>query len=384
MARLYLDWNATSPLRAEARAALARTLDAPPGNPGSVHAHGHRARMEMERARDAVAALVGAGPQEIVFTGGGTESNNLALYGAALGAPARARRLVASAFEHPSVLAVLDDLEARGLEVVRVRPNGLGHVAPEAILEAAAPGTTLLVSLMLANNEIGTLQPVAEVGPELRRRGILFHCDAVQAAGRVPIDVATLGVDLLSIAAHKIGGLPGAGALYVRPGLTLAPHLRGGGQELNRRPGTENVPAIAAFGAAAEAAASGLAAEAARMRTLQARLEEGIAARGLDGRVNGDGAKRLPNTSSLFFPGTTGEALVIALDLEGAAVSAGAACSAGTLRRSPALLAMGRAEEAGASIRVSYGATTTEAEIDLFLEALGRVLARVRAAAVAR
>jgi cysteine desulfurase len=378
MSQLYLDWNATAPLRDAARAAVLRHLNDPPGNPGSVHASGHRARMSVETARSEVAELIASPPRDVVFTAGGTEANNLAIYGAAAAASDRSRRIVTSAFEHPSVLRVVEDLEHRGFEVVRIAPDAQGRVDEEAILGAAIPGRTALVSLMLANNEIGTIQPVAAVARELRARGVPCHTDAVQAAGRMPIDVGALGVDLLSLAAHKIGGFPGAGALYVREGLAWRPLLQGGGQEGSRRPGTENVPAIAAFGAAASEARAGLAEEIARMLALRRRLESGVVDRSLEAEVHGDRAPRLPNTSSLFFPGLSAESLVIALDLEGVAVSAGSACSAGTLRRSPSLLAMGRPAAAAASLRVSLGPSTSEADIDAFLDRLAPIVRRMR------
>ncbi len=379
MTRIYLDHNATSPLRPEAREAMIRHLDGPGGNASSIHAFGHGARMVIEAAREEVAALLGARPEEIVLTGGGTESNNLAIFGAALRARAGGR-LVTSAIEHPSVLAVMDDLEGRGLEVVRVPPDRSGTVPAEAILSAATEGTAL-VSLMLANNEIGSLQPVAEVGRELRARGILFHSDAAQGPGKSPVDVQELHVDLLSIAAHKFGGPQGVGALFVRRGTVLQAHLRGGGQELNRRPGTENVAALAGFGAAAAAAVRGLREEAHRMNDLRDRLENRVLSGGLGASVNAVLARRVPNTSSLAFEGVSGEALVIALDLEGIAVSAGTACSAGTIRRSPVLDAMRLGEAAGSSIRVSLGPGTTASEVDAFVDRLSAVVGRVRSAA---
>ncbi len=375
--RIYLDHSATSPLRSEARAAMMAVLDAPSGNASSVHSFGHRARINIETARTRVARLVGAAPEEIAFTGGGTEANNLALYGAAHSAPAGSRRVVTSGFEHPSVAAVMDDLEEQGYEVVRVPPGPSGVIDPRSLLEAASTGTAL-VSLMLANNEIGTLQPVAEIAPELRRRGIMLHTDACHAAGRIPVSVEALGVDLLSIAAHKLGGPQGVGALYARRGLRLRPHLRGGGQELHRRPGTENTAAIAGFGAAALAAEQALAAESRRIERLRDDLETRMAGPGLDAEVNGKGVPRIPGTSSIAFAGASAETLVIALDLEGVAVSAGSACSAGTIRHSPTLRAMGLGWQAGSSIRVSLGPETTDDEIDRAARIMKSVLDRVR------
>lgn len=382
MSRIYLDHNATSPLRAEAREAMLRHLEAPAGNPSSVHATGHAARMAVEAARESVAALIGARPEEVILTGGGTEANNLALFGALRRARGPARRVVTSAIEHPSVLAVMGQLEDEGYEVTRVAPDRTGRIEAGRMLEAAGPDTAL-VSLMLANNEIGTVQPVAELGRALRARGIPLHCDAAQAAGKIPVDASELQADLISIAAHKFGGPQGAGALYVRRGMELAPLLRGGGQELNRRPGTENVAALAGLGAAARAIALRLGEEAPRVQALRDRLEELVRARVRGVRVNGAGAPRVPNTTSLAVEGTTGEALVIALDLEGVAVSAGSACSAGTLRRSHVLQAMGLAEEAGCSIRVSLGPSSAPSEIDEFVSILEAVVERVRSAPAA-
>jgi cysteine desulfurase len=376
---IYLDHNATSPLRPEARDAMLPWLAGRPANPSSVHRFGHSARMAVETARAQVAALMGADPEMVVLTGGGTEANNLAIYGAALRPGASGQRIVTSAIEHPSVLQVCAALEARGFDVARVRPDRRGAVDPEAILDAAGPGT-VLVSLMLANNETGVLQEVGDLARALRPRGIPLHTDAVQATGRIPVDVEHLGVDLLSIAAHKLGGPLGAGALFVRRGLVLEAHLRGGGQEMNRRPGTENVAAIAGFGAAARAAAADRPLAAARLGGLRDRLERAIVEAGIGAAVNGGGAPRLPNTSSLAFEGATGEGLVIGLDLEGYAVSAGSACSAGTIRRSHVLDAMGLGDAAGCSIRVSFGPENTEADADGLVEAIRRVLERARQA----
>ena len=371
MSRIYLDHNASSPLRPVAREAMLRVLQSPAGNPSSPHAFGRAARMAIEDAREQVARLLGALTEEIVLTGGGTESNNLAIYGAARAEGASGRRIVTSLFEHPSVLGPMEDLERDGFEVVRLPPTRAGLVQAEEVLRAAPEGTAL-VSLMLANNEVGTVQPIAAIGrrfefcPEvtakLRRRGILFHCDAAQGVGKLPIDVGELQVDLLSIAGHKFGAPQGAGALFVRQGLAIPPHLRGGGQELSRRPGTESVAAFVGLGAAAaEALAEGVAG-ARRLAALRDHLERAVLERGLGSRVNGQSAPRVPNTSSLAFEGATGEALVMALDLEGIAVSAGSACSAGTVRRSHVLEAMGLHEESASTIRVSLGPATTEAE----------------------
>ncbi len=380
MPGIYLDHNATSPLGLEAREAMLRALDDASWNASSPHAPGRAARRVVDEAREEVARLIGASPEDIVLTSGGTESNNLAIYGGAALCAASARRVVTSAIEHPSVLGPFEDLERRGLEVTRVRPTRDGVVETRTILETASEGTAL-VSLMLANNEIGTVQPVAEIGNHLAGRGILVHTDASQAAGKMPIDVRELRVDMLTLAGHKFGAPQGIGALYVRRGLALRPHLRGGRQELNRRPGTENVAAIAGLGAAAGAARRTLADRRARIVELRDLIEREVLRRVPGSSVNGGASPRVPNTSSLAFEGVAAEALVFALDLEGIAVSSGAACSAGTIRRSHVLLAMGLVEEAGASIRVSLGPANTREEIATFVETLERLVERVRKAA---
>jgi cysteine desulfurase len=382
MPRIYLDHNATSPLLHEAHEAMTRAIAQAAGNASSLHASGRAARLVIESSRLEVARLIGALPEEIVLTSGGTESNNLAIFGAAAVGPAAKQLVVTSAIEHPSVLGPMEDLERRGMEIRRVRPTRDGRVPAEEILQAAGEGAAL-VSLMLANNEVGTLQPVAEVGGELRGRGMLFHCDAAQAAGKVPIDVRELGVDLLSLAGHKFGGPQGVGALYVRRGVALRPFLRGGGQELNRRPGTENVAAIAGLGAAASQAALAIGENGRRQSQLRDFLEDEVLRRLSGARINGRAAARVPNTSSLALEGVSGESLVIALDLEGIAISAGSACSAGTIRRSHVLEAMGLREESGESIRISLGPGTTREELLTFLETLERVVARARGAPAA-
>ena len=374
MPGIYLDHNATSPLRREAREAMLRALDHASWNPSSPHACGRAARRVVEEAREDVARLIGAASEEIVLTSGGTESNNLAIYGASGLLAASARHVVTSAIEHPSVLGPIEDLERRGLGVTRVRPTRDGVVEARAVQEAASEGTAL-VSLMLANNEIGTVQPVAEVGNRLAGRGILLHCDASQAAGKTPVDVRDLHVDMLTLAGHKFGAPQGVGALYVRRDLVLRPHVRGGGQELNRRPGTESVAAIAGLGAAAAAAQRTLAERGARVAELRDLMEREVLRRVPGSSVNGGASPRIPNTSSLAFDGVAAEALVFALDLEGIAVS-----SAGTIRRSHVLVAMGLVDEAGASIRVSLGPSNTREQIATFVETLERMVERARSA----
>ncbi|WP_439597235.1 cysteine desulfurase family protein [Falsiroseomonas sp.] len=347
MAPLYLDANASEPLRPEARAAALAALDLP-GNPSSVHAAGRAARQLLERARDQLAARFGTAPAEVVFTGGGTEANALAIQGLGAG-----RRLLVGATEHPAVLAA-----APGATVLPVLADGRLDLAA---LAAALEGPPALVCLMAANNETGVLHPLAEAVALCRARGALLHVDAVQAAGRVPLSLAGLGADSLAISGHKLGGPKGAGALLLRPGLALAPLIAGGGQERGRRGGTEALPAIAGMGAAAAAADP---AQAARLAALRDAIEASCLAQGA--RLAGAGAPRLANTSLLILPGAPAETQVIALDLAGVQVSAGAACSSGKVGRSHVLAAMGEAE---GGIRVSLPWNAPADAAERFLDA---------------
>ena len=367
---VYMDHNATTAVRPEARDAVALAL-ALTGNPSSVHGSGRTARRLVEDARDAVAALVGAEPAWVVFTSGGTEANNLALRVLPKRAP-----ILCSAVEHASVLSVMDG-------IVEIPVDGDGVVdlgALEALL--AGEDTPALVSVMLANNETGVLQPVADVVALAHEHGALIHCDAVQAAGKMVIDFRALGCDLMSLSAHKIGGPSGVGALVVTSGvegdLALIPMLRGGGQERGRRAGTENVPGIAGFGAAARAAREGLT-DFARLGRWRERIENRLRQRA-DSRVYGFGAPRLANTSCLTMPGVEAETQVIQFDLAGVAVSAGAACSSGKVEPSRVLAAMGvDANEAATAIRVSLGWSTTEDDADKFVEAWIQVYGQAQA-----
>lgn len=364
MTPVYLDYNASAPLRPAVREAMLAAMRIV-GNASSVHRFGRAARHEIEAAREKVARLVNARPEQVVFTSGGTEANNLAIAGA--GRP----RVVVSAIEHDSAYAAVADAE-----VAPVRPDGVVDLdSLETMLRRSGPPG--LVSLMLANNETGVLQPVPEAAALAHAAGALIHCDAVQAAGRVPIDVPALGVDLLTLSAHKIGGPQGVGALIVGDDVPLTPMLRGGGQERNRRAGTENMPGIAGFGLAAELARDDLARSNALAR-LRDEMEDRIRTILPGVRIFGADARRLPNTSYVAAPGVASETQVMALDLAGIAVSAGAACSSGKVRSSRVLTAMGaRPEEASSAIRVSLGAETTAAEIDRFLEAWGRAVMRI-------
>jgi cysteine desulfurase len=364
VARTYLDWNASAPLRVEARAALSAAL-ALTGNPSSVHHEGRAARQAVEDARGAVAALVGADARNVIFTAGGTEANALALT-PRLDAGRPFDRLLVSAIEHPSVLAG-GRFAPGAVENIPVDQNGLVDLgALQRRLEGLGDQRAL-VSLMAANNETGVVQPVAEAAEIVHRHGGLLHVDAVQAAGRVALDIAALGADLLTLSAHKIGGAKGAGALVKRDeALQIEPLIRGGGQERGSRAGTENVAAVAAFGAAAAAAKAGLAAEQAHMAKLRDRLEAGLRDAAV---IFGAAATRLPNTTLAAMPGARAETLVIAFDLDGIAISSGSACSSGKVAPSHVLAAMGMpAELARGAVRISVGAATTETEIDRFLQ----------------
>ncbi|TDH59426.1 aminotransferase class V-fold PLP-dependent enzyme [Dankookia rubra] len=351
-----MDANATEPLRPEARAAAVAALEAG-GNPSSVHAAGRAARRRLEEAREAVAARFGARGQDLVFTGGGTEANALAVAG--LG---RGRRVLVGATEHPAVLAA-----APGAAVIPVRPDGTVDLgALEALLAAGGPA---LVCLMAANNETGVLHPLARAAALCRARGALLHVDAVQAAGRVALPADH---DSLAISGHKLGGPAGAGALLLRPGLEVPALIAGGGQERGRRGGTEPLPAIAGLAAAARAAT-----DAARLGALRDRIEAGIAALAPEAIIAGAGAPRLANTSSIILPGVAAETQVIALDLAGVRVSAGAACSSGKVGRSPVLAAMGFGDLAGCGIRVSLPWDAAEDAPERFLAAWGAMRDRL-------
>lgn len=369
-AETYLDWNATAPLRPEAMAAMAGAL-ARCGNPSSVHRWGRRARAEVERARSAVAALVGMPAEAVVFVSGGTEANHLALLGTGR------QRVLVSAVEHDSVLRAV--LEAEHIPVDR---DGIVRLDALADLLAADPRPAeprpTLVSVMLANNETGVIQPVAEIAAMAHAHGALFHCDAAQAAGKIALELASLGADLVTISAHKLGGPPGIGALLVGGEIDIVPLLRGGGQERGRRAGTENLPGIAGFAAAAQAAAAEITVYD-RVRTLRDALEAEIAAVMPDAVVLGTRVSRLPNTAAIAMPGTPAETQIIALDLDGVMVSAGAACSSGKVGPSHVLAAMEvGADIASSTIRVSLGWGTTESDIGRFLRSWMALYSRRR------
>jgi len=365
--RVYLDWNATTPLRPEARAAMAAALDLI-GNPSSVHAEGRRARKLVEDARAAVAAAVGALPRNLVFTSAGTEANALALTPGVHRAVSRpVERLVVSAIEHASVLA---GGRFRSETISKVRVTRSGVVDLDHLREMLSSGPPALVSIMVANNETGALQPVREASEIAHEAGGVLHVDAIQVLGKISIDINDIGVDLISLSAHKIGGPKGVGALVLSEGLIgLEPLLRGGGQELSRRAGTENVAGIAGFGAAAGATHSALQADAARLGRLRNQLEEGLKQTG-DALIFSEDAPRLPNTTLFTVPGLRAETAVIGFDLEGIAVSSGSACSSGKVQPSHVLEAMGFGPKlAQGAVRLSLGWSTSEADIDYCLKA---------------
>lgn len=378
MDRFYFDHNATTPVSGEVLEALLATSREVYGNASSIHHYGQAAKQKLEAARRQVAGLMGAQPQEIVFTSGGTEADNLAILGTVRNSPRARKHVITSTIEHPAVLGSCGELEREGVEVTYVRVGADGVVDPDQIRRALRPGT-VLISVMHANNELGTLQPVAEIARLAHEAGVTFHCDGVQALGKVPVDVGALGIDLYSASGHKIYGPKGVGALYVRQGVQLGPVVFGGGQERGRRAGTENVPGAAALGRAAEWLEANLETEAARVRALRDRLEAAIVERVRGAHVNAWQAPRLPNTSSIRFDGIEGEALVIALDLKGFAVSSGAACSSGAVEPSHVLTAIDlKAEEARSTIRFSLGRSNTAEQVDELVEAVAAAVEHLR------
>ena len=377
--RAYFDHNATTPPAAEAVEAVVRALRDDFGNPSSVHHFGQRAKAVLDEARTAVAALIGAEPGELVFTSGGTEADNLALRGAAEALePAGRRHIVASSIEHEAVLNTVKALVRRGWTASLLPVDASGVVTPAA-LAAVMTRETAIVSVMHANNEIGTIQPVADLAAVAHEHGALFHTDAVQSAGKIPVAVKALGVDLLSVSAHKFNGPKGAGALWIRRGTRLVPTMTGGKHERNRRGGTENVPGIAGMGAAAGVARAKLEAESARLAALRDRLERGVLERVGGSAVNGVPTPRVPNTTNISFDGVEAESLLIALDLEGFAVSTGSACSSGTLEPSHVLRAMGLpSHRTQNSIRFSLGLGNDEAQVDALLATLPSTVEKLR------
>jgi cysteine desulfurase len=376
--RIYLDHNATTPVHPAVAETVARLMRDEFGNASSVHAFGQHAKAVLDEARGQVAALLDAQPSELVFTAGGTEADNLAIRGAAEALePAGRRHLVASGIEHEAVLETLRALERRGWQVTLVNPASDGILDPDALREAVTDRTAL-VSVMHANNEVGTIQPIAALAAIAHEHGALFHTDAVQSAGKIPVSVRSLGADLVAISGHKFGGPKGTGALWLRRGVRLVAQQTGGRQERNRRAGTENVPLLAGLGVAARLAMQNLPAMAAVAR-LRDRLEDRILTSVSGTRVNGDRTRRVPNTTNISFDGLEADSLLIALDLEGVAVSTGSACSSGSLEPSHVLKAMGlTGSRTRSALRLSLGTSTTEPEVDFVAGALPALVSKLR------
>ena len=379
----YLDHAATTPVLPEVRAEMLVHLEDDFGNPSSVHAFGRRARSAVEDARERVAAALGVSPAEIVFTGGGTEGDNLAIKGTTAKLRGNSNHIVTTSFEHHAVLDSVHSLERMGFEVTVVSPTEAGIVEPETIAEAIRP-STLLASVMAVNNEIGTIQPLDRISAAIkeRNRNTLVHTDAVQALGNTPVDLRAWGVDLAAFSAHKLGGPKGVGALYVRAGVPVEALLHGGGHERGMRSGTLNVPGIAGLGVAAEVAAREVDDKVERLSKMRARLLEGIVREVPDVQVNGDLERRVAGNLNIAVPGAEGETLLLLLDSAGIACSGGSACQSGAVDPSHVLLAIGLPPKlAAASVRFSLGRASTDADVDAVLEVWPEVVARARKAA---
>lgn len=379
MNRIYLDHSATTPVDPEVAAIMMTYYTEKYGNPSSVHSFGREARQALEEARRQVAELIGATPQEITFTSGGTESDNLAIIGTAEAMSKKGKHLITSAIEHHAVLETCEFLAKNGYELTIIPVDEEGIVSVEDVRKAIRPDT-ILISVMHANNEVGSIQPIAEIGNLAKEHGITFHVDAVQSLGKIPINVQELNVDLLTVSSHKIYGPKGVGALYVRKGVRLAPRAHGGSQEKKRRSGTENTPGIIGFGKACELIGKRMVKEHARQIILRDRLMNGIIERIKHVKVNGPiGEKRLANNVNVSIRFVEGESLLLSLDMLGIAASSGSACTSGSLDPSHCLLAMGLVHEiAHGSLRLSLGSQNTEEEIDYVLEQLPKIVERLR------
>lgn len=381
MRKVYLDNNATTPVDNAVLEAMTVYLTTSFGNSSSMHQYGQEARSGVDSAREQVSDLIGADSSEIVFTSGGTEADNLGVIGGALARESRGKHVITSRVEHPAVLKACEELESLGFQVTSLDVDRGGVIRLDQ-LEAALSEDTVLVSIMSANNETGVIQPIQKISRVLKRRDVLLHVDAVQSVGKVPLDVKELGVDLLSLSAHKFHGPKGAGALYVRSGLELVPRMLGGGQERSRRGGTTNVPGIVGLGKACAVANAGLEDFGTRVSRLRNELEEGILAAVPAAVVNGNTSRRMPHVSNLGFRGLSGESILVALDFEGVAVSTGAACSSGSVAPSHVLTAMALPEEqVNGAIRFSLSRMTEAEDISYAVEAVTRVVARMQEAA---
>ena len=387
MNSIYLDHAATTPVRPEVFEAMRPLLTERFGNPSSIHRYGREARALLEQAREQVAGALGAQRREIVFTSGGTEADNLGVLGSARALGVSSARIVVLGIEHKAVFGAAKQAAHEGAQLVAVAVDENGTIdlaaLDHALQAGASAATHAICAVMLGNNEVGSVQPVAQVAELCQRRGAHFHCDAVQALGRVPVRVDQVGYATLAISGHKIGAPKGIGALFLRNGIALEGLVHGGGQERDLRPGTENIAGAVALGVAAELAVRELAAESARLQTMRTHLEKELLNRLPDVRINAGGAQRLPHVLNLSIPQIDQEALLVSLDLEGIAVSSGSACQSGSVEPSHVLTAMGQTSPDTASIRISLGRTTTEAEITQVIEQLPRVIGRLRKHALA-
>ena len=379
MKRSYLDYAATTPVAPEVLAAMLPYFHDIPGNPSAIYAEGQQARQAVESARNSVAKLINARPDEILFLSGGTEADNMALSGVLNANGCKGRHIITTAIEHHAVLETCHNLEKQGASVTVLPVDAYGILDAAAVEKAIRPDTAI-VSIIMANNEIGTIQNLAEISKITREKGAYLHTDAVQAVGRIPIDVQALGVDLLSISAHKLYGPKGIGALYVRKGTRISPILWGGGQERGKRSGTENVPGIVGLGKATEVASSTLVSEGSRLSAMRDRLIAGILATVPESRLNGHPTQRLPNNANFSFDYVEGESVCLNLDLAGISASPGSACSSTSTAPSHVLLALGLPQhQAFGSLRLSLGRWTIDSDIDRVLEVLPGIIARLRA-----
>lgn len=378
MEKIYIDHNATTPLDHEVLEEMLPYLRDDWGNPSSVHWAARGPKAALDKARDRVAALLNAAPLEIVFNSTGTEGDNHAIKGAAFARRNKGNHIITTVVEHPAVLNTCKYLEKEGFEVTYLKVDPLGMLDLEELKAAIRP-ETILITIMYANNETGVIFPIPEIGDIAKEKGIIFHTDAVQAVGKVAIDVKTLNVDLLTLSGHKLYGPKGTGALFVRRGVRLVPLLHGGHQERNRRGGTENVAGLVGLGKACELAGQNLAENMARKKILRDRLEAGLLAKIPDIKINGDLEKRLPNTANVSFEYVEGESLLLSLDMMGVAASSGSACTSGSLEASHVLLAMSLSHEMShGSVRFSLGRHNTEAEIDYIIEIMPPIVERMR------
>lgn len=379
MRRVYLDHSATTPVDSEVAQLMMTYYTEKYGNPSSVHTFGQEAKEGLEIAREQVAALIGAQANEITFTSGGTEADNLAILGATDAQRKKGKHIITSAIEHHAVLETCEYLEKNGFDLTVIPVDEEGAIDPQAVAQAMRPDT-ILITIMHANNEVGTIQPIAEIGRIAKEKGIIFHVDAVQSLGKVPIDVKAMNVDLLTMSSHKIYGPKGVGALYIRKGIKLTPRVYGGGQEKKRRSGTENLPGIIGFGKACELAGQRMEKEENQLRVLRDKLIDGILERIDYVKVNGPrGENRLPNNANVSIKFVEGEALLLSLDMMGIGASSGSACTSGSLDPSHVLLAMGLDHAtAHGSLRFSLGRQNTEEDIDYVLEQLPKIVERLR------